>query len=64
MKAEASLQVANTYLQQILKQSNHPELTIREKMLLNLALTEILRELEKNEKILNSMTQSNDNEIS
>ena len=27
MKAEASLRVANTYLQQILKQSNHPDLT-------------------------------------
>jgi hypothetical protein len=64
MKAEASLQIANAYLHQILKQSNQPELTIREKMLLNLALMEIMQELEKNEKILNSMTQFNDNEIS
>ena len=55
MKAEASLQVANTYLQQILKQSNQPDLTIREKMLLNLALMEILREMEKNEAVLNSI---------
>jgi hypothetical protein len=56
--------VANTYLQQILKQSNHPDLTIREKMLLNLALMEILRELEKNEEILNLTMQSNVSEIS
>jgi RNA polymerase-interacting CarD/CdnL/TRCF family regulator len=64
MKAEASLTVANAYLQQILKQSNQPDLTIREKMLLNLALMEIIQELEKNEEILNLTMQSNVSEIS
>jgi hypothetical protein len=64
MKAEASLTVANTYLHKILNQLNQPDLTIREKMLLNLALMEIVRELEKNEKILNLTSQFNDSEIS
>ncbi|NBS61886.1 MAG: hypothetical protein EBT26_07605, partial [Microbacteriaceae bacterium] len=59
MKAEASLTLANTYLYQIINQLNRPELTIREKMLLNLALMEIMQELKKNEKILNSMPQYN-----
>jgi predicted metal-dependent TIM-barrel fold hydrolase len=64
MKAEASLTVANTYLHKILNQLNQPDLTIREKMLLNLALMEIVRELEKNETILSSTMQSNGSEIS
>ena len=63
-KAEASLQLANAYLQRVLKELNQPDLTLREKMLFNLALMEILRELEKNEEILNSIQQFNDNEIS
>jgi predicted metal-dependent TIM-barrel fold hydrolase len=64
MKAEASLQLANAYLHQILKEMNQPDLTIKQNMLLNLALMEIVRELEKNEKILNSKMQYSDNEIS
>ena len=56
-KAEASLQLANAYLQRILKELNQPNLSMRENMLYNLALMEILRELEKNEEILSSIPQ-------
>jgi hypothetical protein len=61
-KAEASLQLANAYLQRILKELNRPDLNLREKMLFNLALMEILRELEKNEEILSSIQQFSDSE--
>ena len=61
-KAEAHLELANAYLQRILKELNQPNLTLREKMLYNLALMEILREMERNEEILNSTQQSKSNE--
>lgn len=64
MKAEATLQVANAYLQKILIMSQQPELDLKQKMLLNLALMEVLQQLEKNEKTINSIQLSNDNEIS
>jgi hypothetical protein len=64
MKAEAGLQIANAYLHQILKEMSQPDLTLKQNMLLNLALMEILRELERNEKTLNSTMQYSDNEIS
>jgi hypothetical protein len=62
-KAEASLQLANAYLYKIVNELNQPDLTTRQQMLFNLALMEILREMEKNEKILNSTQPYNDNEI-
>ena len=63
MKAEASMQLLNQYLHQIIKDLNQPNLAIKQKMLLNLALMQILQELEKNEQIINSMPQYSGNEI-
>jgi hypothetical protein len=63
-KAQASLELANAYLYKIVNELNQPDLTTRQQMLFNLALMEILREMEKNEKILNLTQQFNDNEIS
>jgi hypothetical protein len=63
-KAQASLELANAYLQKVVKELNQPDLDLRQKMLFNLALMEIVKEIQRNEKILNSTQQFNDNEIS
>jgi len=56
-KAQAGLELANAYLHKIVKELNQPDLNLRQKMLFNLALMEILKEIEKNEEILNSTQQ-------
>jgi len=62
MKAEATLQLANGYLHRIVTELNQPELDLRQKMLLNLALMECMETIQKNEEILNLMMPSKNNE--
>jgi hypothetical protein len=63
-KAKTILEMTNMYLVKIVEQLAHPDLKLREKMLLNLALMECLKTIEENEKTLNSTTLSQNSEIS
>jgi hypothetical protein len=63
-KAQASIQLASMYLEKIIESLKNPNLNLQQKMLLNLAMLDCLHQLQKNEKIMNLMKQSNDSEIS
>jgi hypothetical protein len=61
MKAEAIITVSETYLKQIAETLQNP-MPVPQRMLLNLALHECVITIQQNEQILNSMTQSKNNE--
>jgi uncharacterized protein (UPF0128 family) len=62
MKAEAVIEMSEAYLILLTERQKNPELTLAQKMLISAAIQECSQTIQKNEKILNSIQQSNVNE--